>query len=174
MRNNHRLLLIVFTNPIRCQSRRNLTLVLKSQVKEKKGKEKIYYGHLHNLHFFITFSNLSPVLFFFLFFLTRKNAKRKDIHLLVFWRKAEWRRLEELPNWWSSGLKMTLKECAKYYWLHTWLLHDKPFHAPASKNASTTPIKSTLKLVNMLSLRVVCFKMMKIQLGKVEKSSYRY
>ena len=129
---------------------------MKSQVKEKKGKEKIYYGHSHNLHSFITFSNLSPVRFFLFFY--PKNAKTKDIHLLVFWWKAEWRRQEELPNWWSSGLDMTLKECAKYYWLRTWLLHDKPFHAPVGKNSSTTPIKSTLKLVKMLSLRVVCFK----------------
>ena len=128
---------------------------MKSQVKEKKGKEKIYYGHSHNLHSFITFSNLSPVRFFLFFY--PKNAKTKDIHLLVFWWKADWRQ-EELPNWWSSGLDMTLKECAKYYWLHTWLLHDKPFHAPVGKNSSTTPIKSTLKLVKMLSLRVVCFK----------------
>lgn len=118
---------------------------MKSQVKDS-----------HNLHSFITFSNLSPVRFFLFFY--PKNAKTKDIHLLVFWWKAEWRRQEELPNWWSSGLDMTLKECAKYYWLHTWLLHDKPFHAPVGKNSSTTPIKSTLKLVKMLSLRVVCFK----------------
>lgn len=146
----------MFNNPIKCQSRRNLALVLKSQVKEKKGKEKIYYGHSHNLHSFRTFSNLSPVRFFLFF--NPKNAKTKDIHLLVFWWKAEWRRQEELPNWWSSGLDMTLKECAKYYWLHTWLLHDKPFHAPVGKNSSTTPTKSTLKLVKMLGLKVVCFK----------------
>ena len=67
----------MFNNPIKCQSRRNLALVLKSQVKEKKGKEKIYYGHSHNLHSFITFSNLSPVRFFLFFFLPKKCKDKR-------------------------------------------------------------------------------------------------
>lgn len=164
----------MFTNPIKCQSRRNLALVLKSQVKEKKGKEKIYYGHLHNLHSFITFSNLSPVLFFFFFFFNPKNAKRKDIHFLVFWWKAEWRRLEELPNWWSSGFGHDIERMREVLLITHLTSTWQTLPCTSWQKCVNYPYKSTLKLVKMLSLRVVCFKMMKIQLGKVEKSSYRY
>lgn len=97
----------MFTNPIKCQSRRNLALVLKSQVKEKKGKEKIYYGHLHNLHSFITFSNLSPVLFFSFFFLTRKMQREKTYIFLSFGEKRNEEDWKNSQTGDPQGLDMT-------------------------------------------------------------------
>ena len=54
------MLLIVFTNPIKCQSRRYLALVLKYQVKKKKKKRKsilctfVSLALLHNSFLLVT------------------------------------------------------------------------------------------------------------------------